>query len=498
LKKLFVVCVTAVVVVAAVWCVALSYAFNIEGTAFASEKGQAAAFGYVVDAFTVMGVPVEPEAFLSGVPESEDVAVSFNRKADYSIPGIHEVSLFVEYGEESFVKKALLYVLEPARSVEYEAGSGRANVRPEDFILNLGILSDSLRLAPAFVTDIYGLDFDRVRRYEIELSIGGVKFKSFISLIDSTPPKARAFDVSIIAGQAVSAGDFISDIEDLSECAVYFAEGGAPDVFKTGSQKVAIVVEDLYGNASAFSADLHVARNESPPTITGAKNIAVMLGDTVRYRQGVAATDSFGNPLELTVDSSQVDTGVPGGYTVLYSAEDASGNKVSVSVEIEVGNVGEEQLMEIVDGILAGLIKDGMNQVEISRMIFNWVTNNISYISTAPDETVYDAAYRGLKGRAGDCFTSYAVSEVFLTRAGIENMRITRIEGTPTKHFWNLINPDGGGWFHFDTTRTRDVDIDKFMFGDSKIEEYNAIMYSVHRMRNYYAYDKEKYPVINP
>jgi hypothetical protein len=85
-----------------------------------------------------------------------------------------------------------------------------------------------------------------------------------------------------------------------------------------------------------------------------------------------------------------------------------------------------------------------------------------------------------------------------LTRAGIENMMVTRVGGG-SNHYWNLINPDGGGWYHFDTTPLSTQvrsGVNRFMFTDTEAEKYTEIVLQDVNTRNYYTYDKTLYPEV--
>jgi hypothetical protein len=93
----------------------------------------------------------------------------------------------------------------------------------------------------------------------------------------------------------------------------------------------------------------------------------------------------------------------------------------------------------------------------------------------------------------GDCFVFATTSEMLLTRAGIENMSITRTGGV-TRHWWNLVTV-GEGWYQFDTCPNVDFLGDfRFLFS-----EEDAVMMTercAYRIPNYYVYDKDLYPEV--
>ena len=66
--------------------------------------------------------------------------------------------------------------------------------------------------------------------------------------------------------------------------------------------------------------------------------------------------------------------------------------------------------------------------------IYRWIKGHVSYVGTSDKSDWKKEAYRGIVNGVGDCFTYYAVSEALLTRAGIDNMLVTRVGGR-TQHF---------------------------------------------------------------
>ncbi len=74
-------------------------------------------------------------------------------------------------------------------------------------------------------------------------------------------------------------------------------------------------------------------------------------------------------------------------------------------------------------------------------------------------------------------------------------MRVTRINGN-SNHYWNIVNPDEGGWYHFDTTPLAKIHPDTFMFTDSQAAEYTERIKEATGAVNYYTYDADLYPEI--
>jgi transglutaminase-like putative cysteine protease len=146
---------------------------------------------------------------------------------------------------------------------------------------------------------------------------------------------------------------------------------------------------------------------------------------------------------------------------------------------------------------MSQLINERQTQREQARAIFDWIRNHVSYTSDGPKDSVYEGAYRALQYGQGDCYTFYAIAEVMLTKAGIPNQMVTRVE-SKTRHYWNLVNCDENGWLHFDSTPTNarsGVSGDeRFLFTESQAAAFTERIRDNTGARDYYTYDKSLHP----
>ena len=101
--------------------------------------------------------------------------------------------------------------------------------------------------------------------------------------------------------------------------------------------------------------------------------------------------------------------------------------------------ITEAALSQLCDGVLAEIVEADMSKRETAYAIYRWIKNNIGYSGDSDKSDWVAEAYRGITEGFGDCFTYYATAQALLTRAGIDNMRVTRVGGR-TKHYWNLVN----------------------------------------------------------
>lgn len=417
--------------------------------------------------------------FVTNVVDATEVRASFVTKPDTSISGEQEVTILLEdLGKNSITLNANLKVLDVKNSITVEAGSV-LDVRASDFVendnLNINILSDLSKL-----------DISQPTVHTIEIEVDGRVLKSNIEVVDTTPPYATAIDKEVWKGDSISPIDFLENISDISAVRVSF--GNEPDFESPGTREISVIVEDAYGNKTELKPMMTVKEDTDPPVFYGIQDKTVFEGDSVSYKKGVSVRDNRDKDVKFQVDSSKVNLSKAGTYKVYYTAEDSAGNKAEASATITVEKllVTDEMLNEKVDKILAKITKEGMTKREIAWEIYQWVKGHVAYTGSSDKSDWRKEAYRGIVTGLGDCFTYYAVSEAFLTRAGIDNMRVTRVGGK-TEHYWNLINC-GDGWYHFDTCPNKDK-LQTFMLTDKEVEAYTK-----KRGNNYYTFDKSLYP----
>jgi hypothetical protein len=416
---------------------------------------------------------------------------------NWSQAGLIHVTLELSRDGNTAVQNAYVHVLEPVGYIEIEVGTLPQSILPYNFLYNSHLILEnpqSTLFETEILTDLTNIT-TTVGQHTIELMLNGVRFSSVLHVVDTTPPTASTANITVNMGQPVFAGNFITSLFDHSTpITVQFVN--KPDVFLPGEQQVNLLLSDYYGNSAVYAAALTVLPNTVPPTIVGARDLQLIVGSSAMFRFGVSAYDAFGRSIDFTVDSAGVDIWEVGTYYVTYKAEDCCGNYTTVTVRVSVIEVDPEEVRERAAAVLDRILSDEMSQVEQARAIFNWVIANVGYAAGFEHRTVYESANQGLVHRRGDCFVFFSVSEVLLTMAGIPNMRIDRIPGTTSRHVWNLINPDGLGWHHFDTTPLVVRQIDRFMFTQSQAEEFTAIIFAEGQGRDYFTFDPLLYPEI--
>lgn len=417
--------------------------------------------------------------FITNVVDATDVVATFESEPDTATPGEKDVKIILkDMGDNRTVINSKLTVLDVNGSIQVEAGSV-IDIKASDIVNNNNIKVN-------FLSDLTKLDTSRPTVHTVQIDVNGRVLDFDIEVVDTTPPEASPVEKEVWKGDTLLPGDFVDNIKDASDVNVSFKEN--PDFDTAGTREVILILEDSYGNKSEIKSALTVKEDTEPPVFSGIQDKTVYEGDKISYKKGVSVSDNRDKDISFTVDSSKVNLNKAGTYKVYYTAEDSSGNiaKETATVTVLPLTITDEMLNEKVDKILNKITKEGMTKREIAYAIYKWVRNNIAYTGSSDKSDWKKEAYRGIVNGIGDCFTYYAVSEAMLTRAGIDNMRVTRVGGK-TEHFWNLINC-GDGWYHFDACPNKDK-METFMMTDAEVAEYTK-----KRGNNYYNFDKSLYP----
>lgn len=257
------------------------------------------------------------------------------------------------------------------------------------------------------------------------------------------------------------------------------------------------------------------------PRLLGIRDLTVAQNGTVSYREGVSAEDDVDGPVAVQIDAAAVDLTVPGEYPVIYTAQDAAGNKAEQTATVTVvetptvdqgqdeqtedepaggtggGGVSLDQVTQedvdaLADKILGRITNSGMSQREKARAIFNYVNRNIKYVGSSDKSSWIVGAYVGFTRGRGDCYNYYACSKALLTKAGISNVDLTRVGGN-SRHYWQLVNT-GDGWYHFDACpHPNGYPLYAFMITEAQARAYTEQVKSARL--NYYVYDYASCPV---
>ncbi|WP_426348746.1 transglutaminase domain-containing protein [Alloiococcus sp. CFN-8] len=336
----------------------------------------------------------------------------------------------------------------------------------------------------SFLTDTSSIDMNTPGEYSISIKKYFYTVPSRLIVKDTIAPQGKPVEVTLWKGERVEATALVAEVTDKTEVSISYKE--EPDFTRVGNQETVIVLKDAGNNITELVSNINVLDDKVAPVIYGVKDIiTAYAGDTISYRTDVTVKDNSNKEIELKIDSSSVDSTVPGNYTVVYSAEDGAGNKTTkkATVKIMERKVTEDEVYALADSVLEKIIDDSMSKEQKARAIYSWIERNIGYVGKPTSFDWLKAAYDGFTKKKADCYIYYSVSRALLTRAGIENLEVVREDGG---HYWNLAKTDDG-WYHFDTT-PRAGGGEFCLLTDGQLKSYSD------KHKNSHLFDADNYP----
>jgi len=451
----------------------------------------------------LVGQPVTPDEFLYPSAEMEKVTAKFQNPDFDPFVGMQYVQLTLFLGLRSMDAAAPLYVLVPKESIEHEFAEEGPVLRAVDMLLNPEVAANA-PFDVHFTETPLALDEYGVGEHTLNLVLNDIPFTVLLKISDTTPPVGLSVDHESIIGESVKPDDFVTALFDASGIAsVEFEE--EPDIFLQSDeeQPVRIIITDNNGNTESISSTLTLILDDSPPVIDGVPEFyEVKVNTQIDFLEGITAFDSFGRPLTVNVNDGDVDINALGTFTAIIWAEDLTGNITQAEYSIRFISVDPEDFFSQLDAILDDILKNGMSDAEKALAIHNWVRSRLQKSPDAVDsESLIEVALPALSDRSGDRRGNSklysAISSLMLTRAGVPNMLINRIETADTPHRWVLINPDEKGWFHFDPFPTGMILGNlTAMFTEKEANEISRRANYNFKIEDYYTFNTDAYPEI--
>ena len=447
------------------------------------------------------GSELRAEDCATDIKDATKVEVEFKKKPDLGKVGKQDVTVILEDGagnktEYSFVltvvdEHGLLYT-------HYVSELGEELPSADVFTGRAG--------AGEYLSELSGINKDAAGIYMLQILCEGATYDVVLEIADRTPPTATVTPQTCYK-KVPAAADFISNIVDKSRVTVSYEV--EPNLVSSGTVNVSIVLTDAFGNSTVYSSYFTVTSDtEAPIIVKVPETLEADAGGTVIWRAGVEATDDSGN-VELSLDTTGANLGVPGKYTVYIVAKDGAGNETRRAVLLTVydASVTEDMLNIAIAKLENDLkISGAMSAEEKVYAVFRYVYDNMKYSNTSKHIDWRKEAYEALSGAyTGDCFTYCAVSYSLLRYLGfeahiVERSEAAKIEGTGT-HFWVLVNignQTSPEWYHFDATPQRaPYNLPTYLMTNSQLEAYTKWRNATYKLENYYTYDVEKFPEVS-
>ncbi|MBO4649936.1 MAG: transglutaminase domain-containing protein [Clostridiales bacterium] len=427
------------------------------------------------------GQVIPAEDFIVTMDDQTACTVEFASEPDFERVGTQDITLTChDLGGNVASATTQLRVIGIYPEITMEAGSKR----PDASSFAFG------ETEAALLTPLSDIKMDEPGDYTISFSVDGIRYDSILHLEDTTPPRATGVDYEGFAGYPKTAEELVDGLTDATAVTAEFVED--PKFDEPGERDIQIRLVDAAGNEDIVTSHINLKKDDEAPVIEGTKDISIITGQAIAYKDRVTVTDNADPDITFTVDNSSVDNNTEGTYKVTYSATDKAGNTTSVEITVTVvyRPYTEDDVWELCDQILAQIINDGMSEKEKVEAIFNWVDWSVKYQGHATKISWVQGAYEGLKNRIGDCFTIASTCHALYTRAGFETFMIERYPITYAQHFWNAVKIDGV-WYHCDAL-TKDDGTRFFMWDSAKLKTYSD------SHRGYHYYDADRYDVKIP
>lgn len=116
----------------------------------------------------------------------------------------------------------------------------------------------------------------------------------------------------------------------------------------TASLQPGATITVYYGGSKTLYAIWQEApKDTTKPTINGAGNTSITVGDQFDPKQGVTASDDTDGDITANIKiTGSVDTNKPGTYELTYTVQDAAGNKTEVKRTVTVNPVMSASMPE--------------------------------------------------------------------------------------------------------------------------------------------------------
>lgn len=172
--------------------------------------------------------------------------------------------------------------------------------------------------------------------YSVSYTLGKQIRLLKVEVIDNQAPVITLKEsfVTITEGEVPDV-NAVASAEDLSATMLSFDYKGN-NISVPGEYTISVVCKDAAGNTSEKEIKLIVSPfDTTAPTISGAENVTIMVGDFFDPSD-VTVTDNQDPAPLLSVDNGGLDVSKAGTYTIIYTAQDANGNKSVVRRTVTV------------------------------------------------------------------------------------------------------------------------------------------------------------------
>lgn len=180
------------------------------------------------------------------------------------------------------------------------------------------------------------VDTQKKGQYDVKIRCHNRVKPLTVEVSDTKPPTLKVSNYKTDKLEKVTAINFAPKVKDADPIdKIKMTMGKEEATEKSGEYEVKITAEDSSGNKTYKRAKLKRVDDKTPPVLAVGANLFCTVGQTLTDEvllNGVSAQDDFDKNPQITIDSSEVQTGTPGTYRVKYECKDRSGN-ISVATK---------------------------------------------------------------------------------------------------------------------------------------------------------------------
>lgn len=192
------------------------------------------------------------------------------------------------------------------------------------------------------------VDTHKKGRYDVNIKYHDKLKLLTVEVSDTKSPTLRVRNYKTDKFEKIAVSHFTPKVKDADPIdKIKMTLGKEEPTEKSGEYEVKITAEDSSGNKTYKRAKLKRVDDKTPPVLTVGANLFCTAGQNLTDEfllNGVSAQDDFDDSPQITVDSSEVQTGTPGTYRVKYECRDRSGNISETTKDVIVSaTIGDNQ-----------------------------------------------------------------------------------------------------------------------------------------------------------
>ena len=446
--------------------------------------------------------------FVTDVEDFTSVSFAFVHSPNMGVQGKQNVTVkLTDEGGNSTTYNSIVYVTQENVVPEWELGTAFPEVNNKS----------GSNITFAYVDISFAKNIKSPGVFPVALrALIGSKYETFYTKLvvkDTTAP-----NVTVVSGGLYDINEKLPEAsywvtEYLDATIVTFSYAIEYSITVPGTYYLEVKATDEGGNVTSTNVKINAfdsKNSNNAPIITVTDQLTISVGQTIDFKNHIKIFDDKDGDIDITdtqkvlIDSSTLNTYLPGKYRVLITATDSTGQSSSaaLSITVEHANLSDAEINTLFDQIISEIIKPGMTKEQKVYAVYNKIIKNDKMNFNGSSDKTNDPvreAYYGFTNNYGDSYTVSCMTKCLLEKLGFEVMTVTRISSV-SSFYWNLVD-FGNGWFHVDPYPKSEPWIvggkekEFFKLTDKELDDYTLWHENnVERGVDYYLFDKLLYP----